>query len=71
MISTAEKKTVDVDRAIYVIKDSIDCMDMDALVGLIEYLMPCKNVTYNVDNDTLEYEIHDDFKEFENLDPFR
>lgn len=51
------KKAVSVDEAIRVVKDSLDEMDMDVFPILLEQFFPCKNVSYNVDTDEIEYDL--------------
>jgi hypothetical protein len=68
-----QKRKVNVDVAIRIIKDSIDGMGMDGFEILVEHLMPCKNVTYLVETDEIEYELDelniDVFSDFSTASP--
>jgi hypothetical protein len=61
------RKAVSVDEAIRIIKDSLDDMDMDALTCLIEHFMPCKNVSYSVETDEIDYDLD---PEMDSIDVF-
>jgi len=62
------KRKVDYNTLVNRLKTDLDTMEPDALCTLLEYMYATSNVSYNSDDDVIEYET---IEEFEHIDDFK